>query len=72
MEMSMRIQNDSEHEVALRRTEQIFFASPNTPLGEELDALVDAIEKYEEIRFPIEVQWELGSLSSSKRALKKP
>ena len=66
MEISMKIQNDSEYEAALKRAEDIFFASPSTPLGDELNALVDAIEEYEDVHFPIAPQEQLRLLSNSK------
>ena len=49
----MPIENREEYQKKLARAEQIFHAKPGTSEYQELDALVDEIEEYEEREFPI-------------------
>lgn len=48
------IKNESDHEAALKRIEEIFHARLGTPEGDELDQLVTLVELYETKAFPIE------------------
>ena len=66
------INTDMEHETALARIYELMGAQPGTPEGDELDALVSAVEEYEtksvEIGYPgpaaaIEFRMEQAGLS---------
>ncbi len=54
MEWNDPLQNDEEHQAALAKLWEVFFAEPGTPEGDESDVLADLIEAYEEIHFPID------------------
>lgn len=47
------IASDDEHAVALARVEELMDARAGTPDGDELSALVDRVEAYEDKRWPI-------------------
>ena len=47
------IRTKEEYEAALARIAEIFHAGNGTPEGEELDALVDLVELYEDKHYPI-------------------
>jgi len=47
------ISNEQEYDAALERLNVIFHAEPNSREGLEADALVESIEKYEEVYYPI-------------------
>lgn len=49
------IRSVEEHEAALSRVDEIFFAPVGTPEGIELEALVNQVEVYEAERYPIAV-----------------
>ena len=51
--MSMEIKSESEYQAALKRLDVVFMADKDTPEGEELQVLADAIEAYEDIHHPI-------------------
>jgi len=51
--MSAKIETEAEYDTALKRVEEIWNAEPGTPEGEELDKLVDMIEEYEAVHYPI-------------------
>lgn len=44
----MKIETEEDHNKALRRIEILWGSKPNTPEGEELDALVSLVCAYEE------------------------
>jgi addiction module HigA family antidote len=48
------IKSEEEYEQILKRIEDIFDSKPNTPEGDELEYLVDLVEKYEDKNFPID------------------
>lgn len=48
------IASDDEHAVALARVEELMDARAGTPDGDELSALVDRVEAYEDKRWPID------------------
>ncbi len=50
----MKITTELEYDEAIARMEEIFDAKNDTPEGDELDVLLNAIKEYEEIHFPIE------------------
>ncbi len=43
-----------EYDLALSRADEIFSARKGTVEGEELDTLIDAIVRYEDLHFPFE------------------
>ncbi|MDD1791518.1 hypothetical protein LRP50_00030 [Enterovibrio sp. ZSDZ42] len=47
------IKTKDDHQAALSRIEQLWDANPNTPEGEELEALITNVEVYEEESYPI-------------------
>jgi HTH-type transcriptional regulator/antitoxin HigA len=47
------IRDEGHYDEALRRLDVIFFAEQGTPEGDELDMLVDAVVRYEDIHYPI-------------------
>lgn len=47
------IHNEKEYEEALAEMESIWEALPDTPEGRRLDELLDEIEEWEEIHYPI-------------------
>lgn len=48
------IKTEQDYNQALQRLEHIFDAKPNTKDGDELEALANLIEQYENGKFPIE------------------
>ena len=48
------ITTEKEYDESLKRADEIFMAEPNTPEAEELDELCEAIEKYEDEKYPID------------------
>ena len=48
------IKTEEEYEQIHKRIEDIFDSKPNTPEGDELEYLVDLVEKYEDENFPID------------------
>lgn len=48
------IQTEEEYKHILKRIEEIFDSTPNTPEGDELEYLVGLVEKYEDENFPID------------------
>lgn len=51
--MRAKIETEAEYDTALKRAEEIWSAELGTPEGEELDKLVDMIEEYEAVHYPI-------------------
>ncbi|MCW8827605.1 MAG: hypothetical protein OQK94_00965 [Gammaproteobacteria bacterium] len=51
--MTTKIENETDYELALKRVEELWNAELNTPEGKELDELVDRIEEYEAVHYPI-------------------
>jgi HTH-type transcriptional regulator/antitoxin HigA len=49
-----QVRSDEEHKAALREIERLWGAEIGTDLGAGLDFLVDAVEAYEKLRWPIE------------------
>lgn len=47
------ISNEQEHAVVLARIELLLGAKPGTPEGNEFDELVQLIEEYEDIHYPL-------------------
>ena len=54
MEWNNPIQSDEEHQAALARLWEVFYAEPGTAEGDEHAMLADLIEAYEETHFPID------------------
>lgn len=48
------IKTEQDYELALKRLEQIFEASPNSEEGDEADIWAMLIDNYEKIHYPIE------------------
>ncbi|ESQ92187.1 hypothetical protein ABAC460_04675 [Asticcacaulis sp. AC460] len=46
------LRTDAEYQAALKRLEAITGAQPGTPMGDELQALLDLIAAYEDDHFP--------------------
>lgn len=51
--MIKTLETEANYDAALKRIEQLMNAEHNTPEGEELDALVDLVEAYEDRHYPI-------------------
>lgn len=49
------IKNDADYRAALKETETLMTAEPNTPEGEKLDVLVTLIEAYERRHFQLDL-----------------
>lgn len=49
------IKTDADYRAALKETESLMMAEPNTPEGEKLDILVTLIEAYERKYFPLDL-----------------
>ncbi|MDP3282207.1 MAG: hypothetical protein Q8M57_14390 [Nitrosomonas sp.] len=49
------IKTDTDYRAALKETETLMTAEPNTPEGEKLDVLVTLIEAYERKHFPLDL-----------------
>ena len=49
------IKSEQEYEIAIERLEQIFYAEPDSPEGDEAEVSSLLIEKYEEENYPIEL-----------------
>ncbi len=49
------IKIDADYRAALKETETLMTAEPNTPEGEKLDVLVTLIEAYERKHFPLDL-----------------
>ena len=47
------IKTEADYQAALAEIQALFDASPNTPQGDKLEALVTLVEAYEEKHFPI-------------------
>lgn len=47
------ITNEQEHVAALDRIELLLEAEPGTPEGDEFDELVQLIEGYEDVHYPM-------------------
>ena len=47
------IRTEEDYEAALARIAEIFYAEIGTPEGDELDALVDLVELYEDEHYPM-------------------
>ena len=50
------IRTETDYATALARVEELMDAEPATPEGEELDTLVDLVERYESRHLPLVVQ----------------
>lgn len=50
------IKTEQDYNQALEKLEHIFDAKPDTKDGDELEALANLIEEYENEKFPIETQ----------------
>jgi HTH-type transcriptional regulator/antitoxin HigA len=55
------IQTEAENEAALKRIEQIFFAEPGTPEGEELERLITLVERFEKKAYPFDPPFQVKS-----------
>ena len=49
----MEILTEEDLDAALARIDEIFHAEPGTPEGDECDALVDMVARYEDIHYPM-------------------
>ena len=58
------IRTEEEYEAALARIAEIFHAGIGTPEGDELDALVDLVELYEDKHHPMAVTAPNDGLST--------
>lgn len=56
------LQNDAELDRALARIWELFDSEPGTPERDELRALADIVEAYEDIHYPIPLPSPLGAL----------
>lgn len=56
------LQNDAELDRALARIWELFDSEPGTPERDELRALADIVEAYEDIHYPIPLPTPLGAL----------
>ena len=56
------LQTEKEYRQAVARIDQIFHAEPGTPEGDELVALWDLAEAYEDIHYPMSDPTPLGAL----------
>ena len=45
--------SEADYKIALKRIETLFDAEPNTPEGEELEALISFVEAYEDKNYPM-------------------
>jgi len=59
----MEITSEEMYEEALRRVEEIFLAPVDSEEGRELNVLVNAIEEYEELHYPIAAPTEEEALA---------
>jgi hypothetical protein len=50
----MDINTDEDHAAALREIDRLWNAPQGTRDGDRLDILIEAVERYEEVRWPIE------------------
>ena len=48
------IKTEQDYEAALEEIERLFDAVPGTPRGDKLDILTTLVERYEEIKHPID------------------
>lgn len=48
------IRTEADYDVALARAREIWGAEPGSPEGDELDALVDLVEAYEDKHYPMD------------------
>jgi HTH-type transcriptional regulator/antitoxin HigA len=46
---------ETDYDLALKRAEKLLDAEMNTPEGDEIDRLIDMIEEYEAIHYPITI-----------------
>lgn len=53
VEAGFEIRDEAHYEEVMRRVTVIFDALPGTPEGDELDVLVTAVERYEDVHYPI-------------------
>lgn len=53
MKRTRAIQGEADYDAALARIDQLMDARPGTAEGEELDALIDLVEHYEEQHYPM-------------------
>ncbi len=54
MAHSEPIRTEQEYQAALTRIREIFHAEEGTPEGDELESLVDLVEKYAEKHYPVD------------------
>jgi HTH-type transcriptional regulator / antitoxin HigA len=69
------IRTDKDHRAALAEIEKLWGASIGTPEGDKFDVLVNAVEIYEERRWPLDSRRKLVPLTRDvrrKSAKKKP
>ena len=48
------IRTEADYDAALARTRELWNAEPGSPKGDELDALVDLVEAYEDEHYPMD------------------
>ena len=53
--MNKPIKTEADYKAALARVDAIFDAKPGTSEGDELESLLNLIEFYEKIAFPIDL-----------------
>lgn len=54
MAKAKAIRTEADYDVALARTRELWNAEPGSPEGDELDALVDLVEAYEDEHYPMD------------------
>uniref|UniRef100_A0A5B8R3L4 Transcriptional regulator n=1 Tax=Shewanella decolorationis TaxID=256839 RepID=A0A5B8R3L4_9GAMM len=45
--------SEADYNIALKRIETLFHAVPNTPEGDELEALISFVNAYEDLNYPM-------------------
>ena len=72
------IKNEEDYNQALKRLEEIFHASVDSPEGDEAEVLSILIEKYEDEHFPIEapdpieaIKFRMEQMEMNKKDLAK-
>ena len=56
------IRTEADYDAALARIHEIWNAEPGSPKGDELDALMDLVEAYEDEHYPIGSPSPMGAL----------
>lgn len=62
MAKAKAIRTEADYDAALARVRELWNAEPGPPEGDELDALVDLMEAYEDEHYPIGCPSPLGAM----------